>query len=61
MIDSEMIWLVIGGFALFMGAMIGLTTWGGKYPRTTLGIVLLSLVVYVVIILARLGLVEWLG
>ena len=57
---SEMTWLVVGGFVLFMGAMIGLTTWGGKYPRTTLSLVLLALVAYVAIILVRLGWVGWL-
>jgi|GEM_PF-5133987 len=52
--------LVIGGLVLFLGSMVGLTTFGGKYPRATLSIVLLTLVAYVAIILVRLGLVRFL-
>ncbi len=54
-----MILLVVGGFVLFLGSMIALTTFGGKFPRATLSIVLLTLAVYVAIILVRLDLLGW--
>jgi len=54
-----MVFLVVGGLVLFLGSMIGLTTFGGKYPRATLGIVLFTLVVYVAIILVRLDKAGW--
>jgi hypothetical protein len=52
-----MILFVIVGLALFVGAMIGLTTFGGKRPLLALGGISLTLVIYVAIILVRLGLI----
>jgi hypothetical protein len=55
---TEMTLFVIVGLVLFVGSMIGLTTFGGKYPRAALGCIFLTLAIYVAIILVRIGIID---
>ena len=50
---------VIVGLVLFLGAMIGLTTFGGKHPLVSLGSIFLSLAIYMAIILIRVGIIDF--
>ncbi|MEO2048351.1 MAG: hypothetical protein ABGX16_17505 [Pirellulales bacterium] len=50
---------VIVGLVLFVGSMIGLTTFGGKYPRAALACIFLTLAIYVAIILLRIGIIDF--
>lgn len=57
--DPQTVVLIAVGFVLVMGAIMALTTFGGKFPRTVLIGMAIAFLAYTSVILVRLGVFDF--
>jgi len=53
--------LVVAGFVLVLGSLVGLTTFGGKRPELVLAAIFAAFALYILIVLVRIGTVDLSG
>lgn len=61
MMDLSSLILVVVGFVLLLGSLIGLTTFGGKRPGLVLVAIFAAFALYILIVLVRIGTVDLSG
>ena len=58
MMELSSLVLVVAGFVLVLGSLMGLTTFGGKRPGTVLTAIFAAFALYILIVLVRIGTVD---
>ncbi len=61
MMDLSSLILVVAGFILVLGSLVGLTTFGGKWPGAVLVCIFAAFALYILIVLIRIGTVDLSG
>jgi hypothetical protein len=58
MIDTDVLILLVVGIVLVLGSVIALTSFGGRFPKSILVMMLLSFTAYMSVILVRLDILD---
>ena len=61
MMELSSLILVVAGFILVLGSLVGLTTFGGKHPGIVLTAIFAAFALYILIVLVRIGTVDLSG